>query len=203
MSYPHDVARVVDPLNAPSWNEATSAFRSGDDTPSAYLERCLEVIEERDEVVRAFVSLNPEGARQAAADSTRRWQEGSPLSLVDGLPVGVKDLLETHDMPTQMGCKAYEGNFPRRDNTAVMALRDAGAVVVGKTVTTELGNIEPGPTRHFIDPTRTPGGSSSGSRQPSAPRSAGRSFVPPASAETGRSSRHRGPSTEVSARPRA
>lgn len=163
MSPQSNGTRFVDPLPAKPWTQAMAAFRSGEDTPSAYLERCLKVIEERDEVVQAFVSVNSDGARDAAAASTRRWQEGRPASLVDGLPVGVKDLLETRDMPTQMGCKAFEGNFPRRDNTAVLALRSAGAVVVGKTVTTELGNIEPGPTTHPLDPSRTPGGSSSGS----------------------------------------
>ena len=79
------------------------------------------------------------------------------------MPVGIKDLLETRDMPTQMGCAAYAGNFPRRDNAAVWALREAGAVILGKTVTAELGGAHPGPTTNPFDPGRTPGGSSSGS----------------------------------------
>ena len=66
-------------------------------------------------------------------------------------------------MPTQMGCEAYRGNFPKRDNAAVWALRQAGAVVLGKTVTAELGGSHPGPTTNPFDPARTPGGSSSGS----------------------------------------
>jgi Asp-tRNA(Asn)/Glu-tRNA(Gln) amidotransferase A subunit family amidase len=79
------------------------------------------------------------------------------------MPIGIKDLLETKDMPTQMGCEAYRGNFPKRDNAAVWALRQAGAVIVGKTVTAELGGNHPGATTNPFDATRTPGGSSSGS----------------------------------------
>src|SRR5204863_1885145 len=85
------------------------------------------------------------------------------LSAIDGIPIGVKDLIETKDMPTQMGCAAMEGNFPKRDSALVRALRDAGAVIVGKTVTTELGGAHPGPTTNPFDAKRTPGGSSSGS----------------------------------------
>ena len=92
-----------------------------------------------------------------------RWKEGKALSPIDGLPISIKDLLETKDMPTQMGCEAYRGNFPKRDNAAVWALRQAGAVVLGKTVTAELGGSHPGPTTNPFDPARTPGGSSSGS----------------------------------------
>jgi Asp-tRNA(Asn)/Glu-tRNA(Gln) amidotransferase A subunit family amidase len=107
--------------------------------------------------------LNEAGAREASDASTARWKAGNPLSNIDGMPVAIKDLLETKDMPTQMGCQAFRGNFPKRDNAAVWALRQAGAVLVGKTVTTELGGSHPGPTRNPWDPERTPGGSSSGS----------------------------------------
>jgi Asp-tRNA(Asn)/Glu-tRNA(Gln) amidotransferase A subunit family amidase len=79
------------------------------------------------------------------------------------MPVAIKDLLETRDMPTELGCAAYRGNFPKRDNAAVWALRQAGAVVFGKTVTAELGGNHPGPTTNPWDPARTPGGSSAGS----------------------------------------
>jgi len=79
------------------------------------------------------------------------------------MPLGIKDLLETKDMPTEMGCEAYRGNFSKRDNAAVWALRQAGAIVLGKTVTAEIGGSHPGPTTNPFDPARTPGGSSSGS----------------------------------------
>ena len=113
--------------------------------------------------MKAFVHLNEAGARAAADASTARWKAGKPLSAIDGMPVAIKDLLETKDMPTELGCEAYRGNFPKRDNAAVWALRQAGAVVFGKTVTAELGGTHPGPTTNPWDPARTPGGSSSGS----------------------------------------
>ncbi len=143
--------------------DATARFRTGEDDPRRYLERCLEVIAAREPVVKAWVVLNERGAREQADASAARWKSGKPLSSIDGMPIGIKDLLETKDMPTQMGCAAFAGNFPKRDNTAVRALRDAGAIVLGKLVTTELGGAHPGPTTNPFDPRRTPGGSSSGS----------------------------------------
>ncbi|BDG71236.1 amidase [Roseomonas fluvialis] len=146
-----------------TFHDATHRFAGGTDTPRAYLERCLETMAAREPVVRAWVVTNETAAREAADASTQRWRDGRALSAIDGMPVGIKDLLETRDMPTQMGCPAYRGNFPRRDNAAVWALRQAGAVVLGKTVTTELGGAHPGPTTNPFDQRRTPGGSSSGS----------------------------------------
>jgi Asp-tRNA(Asn)/Glu-tRNA(Gln) amidotransferase A subunit family amidase len=140
-----------------------AAFEAGSDTPRAYLERCLETISAREGVVRAWVVLNESGAREQADASTGRWRSRRPLSQIDGMPVGIKDLLETKDMPTQLGCAAFTGNFPKRDNAAVWALREAGAVILGKTVTSELGGAHPGPTSNPFDPAHTPGGSSSGS----------------------------------------
>jgi Asp-tRNA(Asn)/Glu-tRNA(Gln) amidotransferase A subunit family amidase len=159
------VPKSYDPreFRALTFHDAVAQFRDGSDTPRAYLERCLETIAEREAVVRAFVTLNLAGAREAADESTRRWKDGHARSPIDGLPIGIKDLLETKDMPTQMGCAAYRDNFPRRDNAAVWALRQAGAVIVGKTVTAELGGSHPGPTTNPFDPARTAGGSSSGS----------------------------------------
>ena len=126
-------------FKALSFYDAIPRFRDGSDTPRAYLERCLETIAQREPMVRAFVVRNEPGARAAADASTARWKEDRPLSLIDGLPIAIKDLLETKDMPTQMGCEAYSGNFPKRDNAAVWALRQAGAIILGKTVTAELG----------------------------------------------------------------
>jgi Asp-tRNA(Asn)/Glu-tRNA(Gln) amidotransferase A subunit family amidase len=153
----------TDQRTAITFRDTVANFRDGTDTPRDLLERCLDVIAHREPEVRAWVVLNEEAARRAADASTERWRSMSPLSPVDGMPVGVKDLLETVDMPTQMGCAAYEGNFPRHDNAGVWALRRAGAVILGKTVTAELGGTHPGPTTNPFDPARTPGGSSSGS----------------------------------------
>jgi len=150
-------------FKALAFHEAVPRFRDGTDNPRAYLERCLETIAAREPVVKAFVARNETGAREAADASARRWKKGQPLSPIDGMPIAVKDLLETKDMPTEMGCEALKGNFPKRDNAAVWALREAGAVVLGKTVTAELGGSHPGATTNPFDPTRTPGGSSSGS----------------------------------------
>ena len=146
-----------------TFHDAVPRFRDGSDTPRAYLERSIETIAAREPVVKAFVHLNEAGAREAADASTARWKAGAPLSPIDGMPVAIKDLLETKDMPTEMGCEAFRGNFPKRDNAAVWALRQAGAVVFGKTVTAELGGTQPGATTNPWDPARTPGGSSSGS----------------------------------------
>lgn len=150
-------------FQALTFHDARQAFLEHKDTPREYLERCLARIEAREPVVKGWVVLNIESARQAADESTTRYRNGQALSLIDGMPVGIKDLIETKDMPTQMGSPAYEGNFPKRDSAVVRALRDAGAMVLGKTVTTALGFLDPGPTTNAFDPERTPGGSSSGS----------------------------------------
>ena len=148
------------PLTFP---DAARRFTDGNDSPRAYLERCLETIAQREPVVKAFTAVNETGARAAADASVARWKAGKPRSPIDGMPVAIKDLLETKDMPTEMGCAAMKGNFPKRDNAAVWALRQAGAVILAKTVTAELGGAHPGPTTNPFDPKRTPGGSSSGS----------------------------------------
>jgi Asp-tRNA(Asn)/Glu-tRNA(Gln) amidotransferase A subunit family amidase len=143
--------------------DASARFGTGEDDPRRYLERCLDTIATREPQVKAWVVLNERGAREAADASAARWRSGKPLSAIDGMPIGIKDLIETRDMPTQMGCPAFDGNFPKRDSALVRALRDAGAVILGKTVTTELGGAHPNATTNPFDPRRTPGGSSSGS----------------------------------------
>src|SRR5262249_10543693 len=123
------VPKGYDPreFRALTFHDAVRRFQDGSDTPRAFLERCLETIAEREPVVQAFATLNQTGARAAADESTKRWRDGRPRSPIDGLPIGIKDLLETKDMPTEMGCAAHRGNFPKRDNAAVWALRQAGA----------------------------------------------------------------------------
>lgn len=146
-----------------TFHDAATRFADGSDTPRAYLERCLETVAAREPLVKAFTAINEAGARSAADESAARWKAGKPLSPIDGMPLAIKDLLETKDMPTQMGCEAFKGNFPKRDNAAVWALRQAGAVILAKAVTAELGGSHPGATTNPFDATRTPGGSSSGS----------------------------------------
>jgi len=139
------------------------AFISGDDTPTAFLGRCLELIDRRENDVRAFVALNREGALSSATASTARWAAGRPLSPIDGMPIGIKDVIETACMPTGQGSAQFAGVMTGRDAAAVLALREAGAIILGKTVTTEFAATFPGATRNPCDLGRTPGGSSSGS----------------------------------------
>ncbi len=147
----------------PSFLQRREAFVAGRDSPREHLERCLERIALIEPHLRAFAHLDAEGARRAADQSALRYRKGAPLSALDGMPVGVKDIIETRDMPTQMGSPIYAGFQPRRDAACVVALKHAGALIVGKTVTTEFATGRAGPTCNPFDPQRTPGGSSSGS----------------------------------------
>ncbi len=146
-----------------SWFAAADAIKSGSETPRDFLEKCLADIDRLDGDIKAFVVTNPVGARKAADESSARWKDGKPISPIDGMPIGVKDVMETADMPTAEGSALFEGRPTHRDCAAVVALREAGAVIVGKTVTTEFAATHPGPTRNPWDLERTPGGSSSGS----------------------------------------
>src|SRR6187455_3332956 len=146
-----------------SFARAVPEMLAGKFTPRELLERCLERIAARESEVKAFVVLNLEAARTAADAATARYRAGKPLSSVDGCPVGIKDIMDTRDMPTQMGSPVYAGWQPRFDAACVHALREAGAIIFGKTVTTEFACGGPGVTVNPHDPARTPGGSSSGS----------------------------------------
>jgi Asp-tRNA(Asn)/Glu-tRNA(Gln) amidotransferase A subunit family amidase len=146
-----------------SFQDATAAFASGEDTPRAFLDRALARLDAWEPQLQAFAALGLGAARDAADASTERWRAGEPLSSIDGMPVGIKDVLDTADLPTEVGLKAYIGRRPLIDAAAVLGLRRAGAVVVGKTATTEFAMTHPAPTRNPFDLDRTPGGSSSGS----------------------------------------
>ena len=155
---------VYDPNshNLMTFHDAVSSFHDGSDTPRAYLERCLEKIDAIEDDVMAWEIVNTEPARAAADEAGKRYAEGRSLSLVDGMPVGVKDLIETVDMPTEYGSELFKNNRPIRDAASVNALREGGAVILGKTVTVTFGGGDPSRTRNPHDLTRTPGGSSSG-----------------------------------------
>ena len=156
---------TYDPADAPlmPFNSALAAFQEGTSSPRAFLETCLEAIEAREADIRAFVTLNVEAAREAADRASSRYRAGTPLSPIDGMPVGIKDVIETRDMPTGMGSPLFEGWQSAGDAACITALRETGAVVLGKTVTCEFAAIHPGETRNPHDGARTPGGSSSGS----------------------------------------
>lgn len=146
-----------------SFGDARARFLSGKDSPSDFLERCITTIEAREPVVRAWTSLRLTGARADAAASTARYQTGTPWSMIDGIPIGLKDLISTRDLPTTMGIANNDQAMTRDDSASVQALQKAGAIIVGKTVTTELGGGWPSTSTNPFDPVRTPGGSSSGS----------------------------------------
>ena len=146
-----------------SYFAASGAFTGGGDSPRDFLERCIEAIEACEPQVGAFVATNLEGARAVADESGKRWKAGAPLSPIDGMPVGIKDIMETADMVTEQGSPLFTGWRDKRDAAAVIALREAGAAIIGKTVTTEFASTQPRGTRNPFDLDRTPGGSSSGS----------------------------------------
>ena len=150
-------------LSPKPYLSATARFASGADTPRDFLERCLADVAALEPKIGAFVNLNLEAARAAADQSSARWRASRPHSKIDGMPIGIKDIIETADMPTENGSPLFAGFRSERDGASVAALREAGAVIVGKTVTTEFASTEPRGTRNPHDLRRTPGGSSSGS----------------------------------------
>jgi len=139
--------------------EAARRIAAGTLTSEALVTACLERIAERDPDVRAWVHLD---ADAALADARVRDSEPARGPL-HGIPVGIKDIYDTADMPTAYGSVLYEGHRPPVDSAPVAALRAAGAIIPGKTVTTEFAYLTPGPTRNPYDLGRSPGGSSSGS----------------------------------------
>jgi len=143
--------------------EAAAALAQGRISSEELVQACLKRIETNEERVQAWQFLDPEHAlRQARAADLRR-REGKALGALHGLPVGVKDIIDTEDMPTEDGTVLHAGRTPSEDAAVVSRLRAAGAIILGKTVTTELATYSPGKTRNPHNPEHTPGGSSSGS----------------------------------------
>jgi amidase len=138
--------------------EAVTQLRSGALTAEALMRACLDRAEQRTDI-KAWVRLEPE---RAAAEARAADRAGRP-GLLAGLPLGVKDIIDTKDMPTEHGSPIYRGNRPFADAACVALLRMAGGAMMGKTVTTEFANRFPGATVNPHNPAHTPGGSSSGS----------------------------------------
>jgi Asp-tRNA(Asn)/Glu-tRNA(Gln) amidotransferase A subunit family amidase len=132
---------------------------AGELTAEAIVRSCLDRIRERDGVVRAWAHLDPDQALAAALTCDRAGRPG----LLRGVPFGIKDIFDTADMPTGYGSPIYTGCRPTFDASAASLPRAAGAILLGKTVTTEFANRHPGPTSNPRDPAYSPGGSSSGS----------------------------------------
>jgi Asp-tRNA(Asn)/Glu-tRNA(Gln) amidotransferase A subunit family amidase len=143
--------------------EAAAAIRDGVITSEELVRGCLQQIDRLEEQVQAWAFIDPELALNQAQDADQALQQGQPLGPLHGVPVGIKDILDTKDMPTEDGTVLHAGRQPNKDATVVSRLREAGAVILGKTVTTELAVFSPGKTRNPHDVNRTPGGSSSGS----------------------------------------
>jgi Asp-tRNA(Asn)/Glu-tRNA(Gln) amidotransferase A subunit family amidase len=144
-------------------SQAAEAIRAGKMTSEELVGACLGHIAAIEDRIGAWAHLDPDLALQQARDADLARQEGRALGPLHGVPVGVKDIFETTDMPTEDGTVLHAGRQAGQDATAVALLREAGAVIMGKTVTNELAVYAPGKTRNPHDPERTPGGSSSGS----------------------------------------
>jgi Asp-tRNA(Asn)/Glu-tRNA(Gln) amidotransferase A subunit family amidase len=132
-------------------------IEAGELSPAQLIEQCAEAIMGREAEIGAFVTLDPDGARKAEREAPAK---DKPLR---GLPVALKDIFDTADMPTEFGSPVYAGHRPKADAALVAMIKRAGGLLLGKTVTTEFAHQDPGKTRNPRNPDHTPGGSSSGS----------------------------------------
>jgi Asp-tRNA(Asn)/Glu-tRNA(Gln) amidotransferase A subunit family amidase len=144
-------------------SEATRAIAAGQISSEQLVQACLARIREVEPAVQAWQFLDEAHALAQARARDADHAEGRPCGPLHGVPVGVKDIIDTADMPTEDGTPLHAGRTPDRDATVVAMLRAAGAVIMGKTVTTECATYTPGKTRNPHNPGHTPGGSSSGS----------------------------------------
>jgi Asp-tRNA(Asn)/Glu-tRNA(Gln) amidotransferase A subunit family amidase len=147
----------------PSASEAAQQIRDGVLTSEELVQSCLERVRALEPKVQAWTFLDEEHALAQARAADERKRSGEPFGPLNGVPVGLKDIIDTADMPTENGTVLHKGRTPRDDATVVSMLRAAGAVILGKTVTTECAYFFPGKTRNPHNPEHTPGGSSSGS----------------------------------------
>jgi len=143
--------------------EASKLIRGGKLSPVDLLESTLRRIEALEPKVEAWVTLDSHGARAAAKKMADEAEHGEVRGPLHGIPVGLKDIYDTAGLRTTMGSPLYASHVPVSDAEVVRRLREAGAVVVGKTETTEFAYLDPAPTRNPWNPEHTPGGSSSGS----------------------------------------
>jgi len=143
--------------------QAASDIARGAMSAEDYTAACLDRIEAVESDVQAFAHLDPEHALAQARALDRHRADGGRIGPLHGIPVGIKDIFDTADYPTECGSPILAGRRMDADAAAVARLREAGAVIIGKTVTTEFAYFHPGKTRNPRDVARTPGGSSSGS----------------------------------------
>ena len=143
--------------------EAVQAIASGHLSSVDLVKSCLAQIADTDASIKAWAYLDPESALAQAAECDRIRKAGLGTGPLHGLPVGLKDVIDTRDMPTQRGTDIFKDRQPEKDARLVECLRESGAVIMGKTVTTELAFVHANDTRNPHNPEHSPGGSSSGS----------------------------------------
>src|SRR3989337_89519 len=141
--------------------QAARAIAAGEIRSEELVQTCLERIREVEPSVQAWQYLDEQYALAQARERDQRRAAGFACGPLHGVPVGIKDIIDTADMPTEDGTVLHAGRTPDRDATVVSLLRAAGAVIMGKTVTTECATYSPGKTRNPHNPGHTPGGSSS------------------------------------------
>jgi aspartyl-tRNA(Asn)/glutamyl-tRNA(Gln) amidotransferase subunit A len=144
-------------------SEASKEIKAGRLTPTELLESLLTRIEVLEPKLEAWVTIDSEYALKAAKTLTRETLKGKIRSPLHGVPVGIKDIYDTAGLKTTMGSSLFTDNVPEKDATIVAKLREAGAIIIGKTETTEFAYLDPAPTRNPWNTEHTPGGSSSGS----------------------------------------
>ncbi len=147
------------PLNQLTASEIVAAIAAKKTTAEAVARACLDHIAAREPQVEAWQFLDPDFVIKQA----RALDASGKVGPLQGVPVGIKDIIDTADMPTEYGTPIHKGHRPRIDAALVALTRRAGGIIMGKTVTTEFANRHPGKTHHPKDHARTPGGSSSGS----------------------------------------
>ncbi len=150
-------------LNTLTASEAAAKIAGGEITAEQLMTACLDRIAARDDDVQAWAYIDPEYALTQARAADADLHAGKGVGPLHGVPVGIKDIIDTADMPTENGSPMFKGRRTNHDAACVTALRAAGAIIIGKTVTTELANVCPSKTRNPHNLEHTPGGSSAGS----------------------------------------
>ncbi len=135
---------------------AAAAQKSGELTSEALVRGCLDQLADLEGSVAAWTFVDPDYALDQARRADSALAQGGPVGPLHGVPIGIKDIIDTADMPTECGTVLLAGRQPEADATVVALLREAGAVILGKTVTTELAVYTPGRTRNPSDTDRTP-----------------------------------------------
>ncbi|MBI2867411.1 MAG: amidase, partial [Chloroflexi bacterium] len=143
--------------------EAAALLERGQATSEAIVASCLERIDALEPKLQAWALVDRHGALEAARRCDQEMRRGQRRGPLHGIPVGLKDIIFTAGMKTEAGSRSWAGHVPSYDATAVHRLKEAGAVILGKTHTTEFACYDPAPTRSPWNTAHTPGGSSSGS----------------------------------------